>query len=216
MNELYGLTQNFCDSDSASVRVRRAAALFASIWGSSSERGFEVRLLRWIRMLEQDHELGRCFAVAWNETLAGLDSVTLFAEAGLPGHHALPAELMGRVFQRLLPSAREESDTGRLFAEVFPSQVAVERFVGQQRFVFERLMKILWPGDGGGGGEDRRRCAAGDLPSGDPGGGARGYGRSAAEGKYETCGGLAVLSADLCNRRARERGGEGDTGSGRG
>ena len=99
-------------------------------------------------MLEQDHELGRCFAVAWNETLAGLDSVTLFAEAGLPGHHALPAELMGRVFQRLLPSAREESDTGRLFAEVFPSQVAVERFVGQQRFVFERLMKILWPGDG--------------------------------------------------------------------
>ncbi len=99
-------------------------------------------------MLEQDHELGRCFAVAWNEMLVGLDSVTLFAEAGLPGHHALPAELMGRVFQRLLPSAREESDTGRLFAEVFPSQVAVERFVGQQRFVFERLMKILWPGDG--------------------------------------------------------------------
>lgn len=147
-DELYGLTQSFCEADTASVRMRRVAALFASIWGSSSDRGFEVRLLRWIRMLEQDHELGDCFATAWDEMLTGLDSVTLFAEAGLPGHHALPAELMGRVFQRLLPSAREDSDAGRLFAEVFPTQTAVERFVGQQRYVFERLVKILWPRDG--------------------------------------------------------------------
>ena len=80
--------------------------------------------------------------------VAGMESVTLFAEAGLPGHHALPAELIGRVFQRLLPSARDEADAGRLFAEVFPSRTAVERFVGQQRFVFERLIRILWPGDG--------------------------------------------------------------------
>jgi len=146
-DELYGLTRGFCEADSPSVRMRRATALFASIWGASSDRGFEVRLLRWIRMLEQDRELGECFARAWDEMLAGLDSVTLFAEAGLPGHHALPAELMGRVFQRLLPSARAETDTGRLFAEVFSSRTSVERFVEQQRFVFERLVRILWPRD---------------------------------------------------------------------
>lgn len=147
-DELYGLTRSFCEADSASTRMRRAAALFGSIWGSSRDRAFVVRLLRWIRLIEQDAELQGCFAAGWDEMVAGMDSVTLFAEAGLPGHHALPAELMSRVFQRLLPSAREESDTGRLFAEVFNSRTAVERFVGQQRFVFERLMRILWPRDG--------------------------------------------------------------------
>jgi site-specific recombinase len=147
-DQLYQFTRSFCEADTSAARMRRAAALFGSIWGTPSDRAFVVRLLRWIRMMEQDKELGSCFAAAWDEMAAGLDSVTLFAEAGLPGHHALPAELVGRVFQRLLPSARADSDTGRLFAEVFSSRAAVERFVGQQRFVFERLVRILWPRDG--------------------------------------------------------------------
>ena len=147
-DELYGLTRSFCDADSPTVRMRRASTLFGSIWGTPNDRGFVVRLLRWIRLMEQDGELRACFASAWDEMLTGMDSVTLFAEAGLPGHHALPAELMGRVFQRLLPSARAESDTGKLFAEVFPTKTAVERFTGQQRFVFERLLRILWPSNG--------------------------------------------------------------------
>ena len=146
-DELHGLTRSFCDADSPAVRMRRASSLFGSIWGTSSDRGFVVRLLRWIRLMEQDRELRACFAKVWGEMVAGMNSVTLFAEAGLPGHHALPAELIGRVFQRLLPSARDESDTGRLFAEVFSSRMAVGRFVGQQKFVFERLMRILWPDD---------------------------------------------------------------------
>ena len=127
-DELYGLTRSFCDADPPTVKMRRASTLFGSIWGTPNDRGFVVRLLRWIRLMEQDGELRACFASAWDEMLTGMDSVTLFAEAGLPGHHALPAELMGRVFQRLLPSARAESDTGKLFAEVFPTKTAVERF----------------------------------------------------------------------------------------
>lgn len=80
--------------------------------------------------------------------VAELDSVSLLAETGLPGHHAFPAEVMRRVFQRLLPSAREESDTGRLLAGLFSSSTAVDRFLGQQRYVFDRLARILWPPDG--------------------------------------------------------------------
>lgn len=144
-DELYGLTQSFCAADAPTARTRRVTQLFVYIWATSSDRAFVVRLLRWIRLMEQDRELYSCFAQAWDQTLVGLDSVTLFAEAGLPGHHALAAELMRRVFQRLLPSAREESDAGRLFADVFTSPTAVERFVEQQRFVFERLVRILWP-----------------------------------------------------------------------
>ena len=128
--------------------MRRATQLFAYIWTPSSERAFVVRLLRWIRMMEQDHELVAGFVIAWEELLTNLDSVSLLAEAGLPGHHALPAELMRRIFQRLLPSARHEFDTGRLFAEVFSSADAVDRFTSQQRFVAERFIRILWPRDG--------------------------------------------------------------------
>jgi site-specific recombinase len=147
-DELYLATESFCAADSLGSQTRRATQLFGSIWSVASDRAFVVRLLRWIRLMEQDRELRASFETTWDAMLAELDSVSLFAEAGLPGHHALLAELMGRVFQRLLPSAREQSDVGRLFAEVFSSPTAVERFSGQQRYVFERLMRILRPATG--------------------------------------------------------------------
>ena len=142
-NELYSLTLGFCDADTAQGRTRRATSLFAYIWDTTRDRAFVVRLLRWIRMMEQNRELSAAFSRNWNAMVLELDSVTLFAEAGLPGHHALIRELIGRVFQRLLPSAREESDTGRIFAEVFSTPDAVERFVDQQGFVFDRLLRVL-------------------------------------------------------------------------
>jgi site-specific recombinase len=144
-DELFSLTLSFCDADSAVGRTRRATILFAYIWATPRDRAFVVRLLRWIRMMEQDRELSGSFRQNWNALLLELDSVTLFAEAGLPGRHALIPELVGRVFQRLLPSAREQSDTGRIFADVFSTEETVERFVGQQPFVFERLIRVLAP-----------------------------------------------------------------------
>jgi len=144
-DDLYQATQGFCAADSLGVQTRRATVMFRSIWSVASDRAFVVRLLRWIRLMEQDRELRVCFDRTWDAMLAELDAVSLFAEAGLPGHHALPSELMRRVFQRLLPSAREQSDVGRLFAEVFSGADAVERFAGQQGYVFERLMRILRP-----------------------------------------------------------------------
>jgi site-specific recombinase len=146
-DELYGLTRGFCAGESSSARIRRATQLFSYIWTPSRERAFVVRLLRWIRMMEHDRELAARFAVAWDELLVNMDSVSLLAEAGLPGHHALGSELLRRIFQRLLPSAREEFDAGRLLAEVFPSREAVERFSGQTAAVEVRLIRILWPRD---------------------------------------------------------------------
>src|SRR5579859_5689004 len=113
--ELHRLTQSFCDADTSSGRIRRATSLFSYIWDTTRDRAFVVRLLRWIRMMEQDRELSAAFSRNWNAMLLELDLVTLFAEAGLPAHDALIRELIGRVFQRLLPSAREESDAGRIF-----------------------------------------------------------------------------------------------------
>ena len=71
--------------------IRRPAAftrLFHTIWTGSSERAFNVRLLCWVRMLEHDDLLRLDFQEAFQSMLAGLDSVALLAEAGLPRHHA--------------------------------------------------------------------------------------------------------------------------------
>jgi site-specific recombinase len=144
-DELYRLTLNFCTADSLGTQTRRATQLFASIWTVSSDRAYVVRLLRWIRLLEQDQDLRERFQHTWNQMLGQLDAISLFAEAGLPGHHALPAEIMRRIFQRLLPSARKETDAGRLFAEIFPSADAVQRFAALQDFVFDRLLRLLSP-----------------------------------------------------------------------
>jgi site-specific recombinase len=142
--ELQTLTQSFCDAPTLNARARRAIQLFAAIYHASSERRFEVRLLRWIRLLEQDHDLRACFQQSWDILLADLDSVALFAETGLPGQHALLPEVFRRIVQRVLPSAREETDSGRLLAGLFPSQKEVERFLRQQQFVFDRLARIFW------------------------------------------------------------------------
>ncbi len=94
--------------------------------------------------MEQDRTLRTRFQRTWDGMLAELDSVPLFTETGLPGQQALAGEVLRRVVQRVLPSARAESDSGRLLAGLFSSQKAVDRFLGQQRFAFERLIRIFW------------------------------------------------------------------------
>jgi site-specific recombinase len=142
-DDLRRLTENFCTANTLNVRTRRLTQLSASIWTVSTERRFIVRLLRWIRLMEQDQRLRQRFQTSWAGMLAELDSVPLLAETGLPGQHALLAEAIRRVVQRILPSAREESDTGRLLTGLFPTSKAVKRFLGQQGFVYERLVRIV-------------------------------------------------------------------------
>jgi site-specific recombinase len=130
------------------MRARRAAALFGYIWSRPTDRGFATSLLRWIRLLEQDKRLRARFDLSWRIMLAELDSVPLFADAGLPARYALLPEAFHRLFQRLLPTAREESDTSRLFTAVFSTPRAVERFVTLDDATFGRLAHILWPKGG--------------------------------------------------------------------
>jgi site-specific recombinase len=145
-DDLVELTQRFSAAKTPSARVRRATQLFVSIWGVSGDRRSVVRLLRWIRVMEQNRLLRQGFLETWDRMLAGFDFVPLFTETGLPSHHALSAEVMRRLFERLLPSARDEGDTARFLAGVFSSSTEVGRFVEQDPFVFARLVAILSPG----------------------------------------------------------------------
>lgn len=145
---LHEHTVAFCDATTLSARTRRAATLFAYIWTRPTDRSFSTSLLRWIRLLEHDKPLRIRFDLSWQAMLAELDSVPLFADAGLPGRYELLPEAIRRIFQRLLPSAREESDTARLFTAVFSTPAAVDRFLTLDDATFARLARILWPSSG--------------------------------------------------------------------
>ena len=134
-------TLAFCDATTLSARTRRASSLFAYIWTRPTDRGFIVSLLRFIRLLEQDRQLRANFDASWQAMLSELNSIPLFADAGLPASYALLHEAFRRLFQRLLPSAREESDTARLFTAVFSSRKTVDRFLTLDNSTFARLAR---------------------------------------------------------------------------
>ncbi|GGH02848.1 site-specific recombinase [Silvibacterium dinghuense] len=142
------LTEAFCGAATLPAQTRRAIALFSSLWTLPTERAFTAGLLRWIRMLEQDRDLRSRFRASWQSMAAHLDSVPFFADAGIPVEHALWHEATRRIFQRLLPSAREHVDTARLFTAVLSSQQAVDRFREIDGFIFTRLARLLWPAEG--------------------------------------------------------------------
>lgn len=147
-HSLISYTQAFCNADTLSLRTRRIAALFSFIWAKPTDRAFIASLLRWIRLLEQDKQLRARFDISWQSMLAELDSIPLFTDAGLPTRSGLITEAFGRLFQRMLPSARADVDTARLFTAIFSTPKAVERFLNIHASVFARLARILWPREG--------------------------------------------------------------------
>ncbi len=145
---LLAQTEAFCAATSLRAQTRAIIGLFSFIWGRPTDRGFTAALVAWVRLLEQRDDLRLRFQQSWQSMLARLDSVAFFTDSGLPAQHALLSEATQRLFERLLPSAREDSDTVRLFAAVFSSPGAVERFHLIDGFVFTRLAQILWPAKG--------------------------------------------------------------------
>lgn len=145
VDELRLLTQEFCNATTLAARTRRAGHLFSFLWSEPNDAAFSVRLLRWIGLMEQNPLLHAEFQKSWILMLTGLNAVPLFADAGLPANHGLFSELLRRLFARVLPSARAESDAGLLFTTVFTTPRAVERFASLDPAIYARLEKILWP-----------------------------------------------------------------------
>jgi site-specific recombinase len=141
------LTEAFCAANSYRAQTRHLLELFTYITSEPTDRAFASALVRWIRLLEHDRELKARFQATWSAVLPQFDSVPLFANAGLPAQRALLTEATRRIFQRLLPSAREDFDAARLFTAVFSTQRAVERFLSLDGFLFSRLVRLLSPPD---------------------------------------------------------------------
>ncbi len=150
-DELRARTRAFSASSSLDGQTASFTRLFHSMWTGSSERSFNVRLLYWVRMVEHDDLLRLDFQEAFHSMLGQLDSVALLAETGLPRHHAIFSEGLRRLFNRLLPSAMEVSDSSRLVISLFPHSRDVERFLDLPQPLFERILILLAPPPTGGG-----------------------------------------------------------------
>jgi site-specific recombinase len=142
--ELLDLTSVFCNGGPLGPQTRRITEIFSRLWGCSSDRKFAVGLETWVSFLEQNAELRARFRASWAAMLAELNSVSFFGESGLPLQNALIPEMTRRLFQKLLPSAREETDAARIFTPVFASQHAVQRFLVLDAALFARLAAIFW------------------------------------------------------------------------
>jgi site-specific recombinase len=147
-DELRQLTVEFCDAGALAARLRRVGHLFAFIWSEGDDRESDVRLASWLNMMEADAALSERFRKSWVLLLGELNSVPLFADAGLPAHPGLAPEIVRRLSSRVLPIAREISDAGILFTSIFSSTRAVTRFSLMPEEIFQRLVALLWPLEG--------------------------------------------------------------------
>jgi hypothetical protein len=72
---LRGQTEAFCTSTTVAGQTDSLIELFSGIWQQSSERAYQSRLVGWLGMLEQDHDLRSRFQQGWKSMLGSLDSV---------------------------------------------------------------------------------------------------------------------------------------------
>src|SRR5881628_3360646 len=86
-------TEAFCAAASRGAQVDCLIALFSGIWCERSEQKFESRWMSWLDLLETDVALRGRFQQAWKAMLSQLNSVSLLAEAGIPGQHGLMREI---------------------------------------------------------------------------------------------------------------------------
>jgi site-specific recombinase len=145
--ELRAQTEAFCAAGTLAGRADCLVELLDGIWSQRSQPAYQSRLVCWVKMLEENEELRARFRHGINDMLVALDSVSFFAEAGIPAQHALFREVTSRLFQHWLPAPRHETDTGRLFRAVFRSRRAVDRFLDLDSAVFARLASLFWSGD---------------------------------------------------------------------
>jgi site-specific recombinase len=145
---LRGETEAYCAATSLVSQSGSLIELFSAIWLQSSERAFQALLACWLGILEEDAGLRSRFQQGWKSMLRSLDSVSFFAEAGIPAQHALFREITSRLFQRWMPPPRADDDTARLFASVFCSSRAVQRFLDLDAALFDRLAANLWGEEG--------------------------------------------------------------------
>ena len=112
-----------------------------------TQPGRRPRLLSLVQLLENDIELRRQVQLSLGEMLREVDSLSLFAEAGLPSVHSFTTEIVQRLVAKFMPSARDDSDARKLLTDLYSSEFYAKQFAALTPEVFDRIVNVLTPED---------------------------------------------------------------------
>ena len=145
--QLMHLLQRF--RDAATLPSRRSAFVAVIRWTRQGDgaAGELARLVQLLDILESDADLRVGVQQSLGRLLAEIDSLTLFAEVGLPSVHPFTTEIVRRLVGRVLPSARRDSDASKLLMDLYSREKDVHRFSAQPADLFERTVTVLTPQD---------------------------------------------------------------------
>ena len=93
--------------------------------------------------LEANPDVCARFQASTAVLLSELNSLSLFAEAGIPSDNSFLSEIAQRLAARLLPSAREESDTSKLLVTLYSSKRDVDHFLAISPELFRRMAAVF-------------------------------------------------------------------------
>jgi len=146
--DLLKLVTTFCQAETLSSR--QAAFVDIVRWTRAGQRSAMglPRLLSLVRLLESNNELRAQVQLSLGKLLAEIDSLALFAEAGLPSVHSFATEVMQRLVGKLMPSARDDSDARKLLTDLYSSQFFAKQFAALTPELFQRIVNVLTPEHG--------------------------------------------------------------------
>ena len=116
----------------------------AASWPSPGREN-TTRLETVLAMMESRSELRAGFQQGTREILSEIRSVELFAEAGLNPRESLWSEAWRRLMEKLLPSAREDTDLSKFVFRLYPTSKAIDRLIALPDETFERIARLISP-----------------------------------------------------------------------
>jgi site-specific recombinase len=149
VESLASILEQFLESNALAARLNAFVALTRWISSGKQIPGAlkQSRLEGFLSLIESQAELRSAFQEATRQVFSEMRSVDLFAEAGLQPHAGLWSEAIRRMTQRILPSARSESDLRWLVVRLYPTTKAIDRLVDLSDENFERLARAMSPAD---------------------------------------------------------------------
>jgi site-specific recombinase len=144
-DSLASILENFIRATDLSTRLDAFAELKDWISQPPLTSDGMTRLEALLALMESHSDLRFWFQRRMREILTEIRSVDLFAEAGLHPREGLLSEAWRRLIERVLPSAREDTDLSKLVLRLYPTSESIDRLIGLRDEDFERMARLLSP-----------------------------------------------------------------------
>jgi site-specific recombinase len=137
----------FCEAGTA--ETRRAAFLRLARWVQKQPDVPVSGLAMLADTLESEPELRLRVQRSFAEMLLKTQSLSLFAEAGLPSVHSFGREIVRRIAEHILPTALAETDARKLLKDLYRRDRDARRFTEMRPDLFSRVVTALFAKEDG-------------------------------------------------------------------